>query len=67
MNAELMEELEECIMLCKRLEQQLQQELDELYLSVTGEIHDAYADSVGDMMQSVAEIRHKIMLLRSCL
>lgn len=67
MNTELLVELEECMILCKRMEDLLQMELDELHLSVTGEIHDAYASSVHEMMQSIAEMKHKITLLHSCL
>ena len=59
-------ELERCEELCTKLEQLFQQDTDEIALSVTGEIYDAYINSATEVMQSVVELKRNIMLLRGC-
>ena len=61
-----MDELDDCMESCRRLEQLLQQDADEIALSVSGEICDVYVDSVNEAIETTKRLKSQIMLLRSC-
>ena len=61
----LIHELNKCVDICIRLERMFQQDVEDIASIVTGDVYDAYKQSVNSTREATTTLKQKIMLLRS--
>lgn len=55
--------LDECLDLCRELESLIQEDIDEVAHSVTGEILEQYTEAARDVTELVADMKNRIHVL----
>lgn len=63
MNFEALRELDECMAICGKLTELLNEDMDEMHQYVTGELYDVYRAATIDAIDAVSELKNKLLTL----